>query len=47
MKNGVFLENCVYPEESGYIGWGKKKKKRKKTEKSAHLYRSSECYMWE
>lgn len=45
MKNGVFLENGVYPEESGYIGW--KKKKGKKRENSAHLYRSSECYMWE
>lgn len=37
MKNGVFLENGVYPEESGHIG-SKKKKKRKKRDNSAHLY---------
>lgn len=44
MKNGVFLKNGVYAEESGYIG---SKKKRKKKDNSAHLYRSFVCYMWE
>lgn len=35
MKNGVFLENGVYPEESGYIGSKKKKKK----EKIQHIFK--------
>lgn len=33
MKNGVFLKNGVYPEESGYIG---SKKERK--EKIQHIF---------
>lgn len=36
MKNGVFLENGVYPEESGHIG--SKKKKKEKRETIQHIF---------